>query len=716
MRVSWQQLNPKYLGLSGTLLFLFGSLFGFIGFPRILESQIASNLALKKGSEIRAMWSKIPIPLEFKAYIFNVTNPMDVQKGGKPALAEVGPYVYLEYKDKLDFEDHNEDDTVSFNPRDTWYFSSQKSGALTGDEPITIPHIAMLVMALAAERERPVVLKLINKAIPSLFENPSSMFITTTARRLLFEGIPLYCNATDFSSKAICSELRKRGEFGSLGDDVLSFSLFGKKNATAGGRMRVKRGIKNIKQLGEVVEYMGQEKLSVWSGDPCNTLTGSDSTIYPPFLTTGDYVTAFSPELFQTKPLSSQDVARAVAVIDDERSLRYAAATIGASYTTVQEAVKRFRETQSYSRRPDSGRKRKTSARDYRFLVSQVLRNRHTTAVEARNRLQHVRDVNVSERAVRRRLGEQNLQSRRPATGPDLTREHRADRLQFARQHPQWTVQQWSSVLFSDESRFSLKSPDGTERGMHIVCKDAIRWRFRDGVGRHLHGGPNGMVIVENGGLNAHRYINEILVDHVVPFAAFIGDDFMFMHDSARPHAARCVSQYLDELEIVCLNWAARSPDLNSIEISGIGFAAYHTGNITYKGIKAYTYSADFGDAASDPEMACYCPSEKSFCKKGMLDLTSCMGAPIIVSLPHFYLADREYQTGVLGINASKEKHEIFSIFEPLTSTPLMAHRRVQLSLPLHSIDSIDLMKQAPTVLLPIIWIEERKRKESLPI
>ncbi|PSN43894.1 hypothetical protein C0J52_03671 [Blattella germanica] len=56
-------------------------------------------------------------------------------------------------------------------------------------------------------------------------------------------------------------------------------------------------------------------------------------------------------------PLSPQDVARAIALIDDGRSLRYAARTIGAPYTTVQEAVKRFRETQSYSRRLDLAKK-----------------------------------------------------------------------------------------------------------------------------------------------------------------------------------------------------------------------------------------------------------------------------------------------------------------------------------------------------------------------
>jgi hypothetical protein len=47
--------------------------------------------------------------------------------------------------------------------------------------------------------------------------------------------------------------------------------------------------------------------------------------------------------------------------------------------------------------------------------------------------------------------------------------------------------------------------------------------------------------------------------------------------------------------------------------------------------------------------------------------LTALIGAPLIASLPHFYLADNEYQTGVTGLNPTKEKHEIFSIFDPVS-------------------------------------------------
>lgn len=54
--------------------------------------------------------------------------------------------------------------------------------------------------------------------------------------------------------------------------------------------------------------------------------------------------------------------------------------------------------------------------------------------------------------------------------------------------------------------------------------------------------------------------------------------------------------------------------------------------------------------------------------------LTALIGAPIIASLPHFYLADREYQTGVTGLNPTKEKHEIFSIFDPVSVSCRLAY------------------------------------------
>jgi len=83
-------------------------------------------------------------------------------------------------------------------------------------------------MALAVEREKPAALKLINKAIPHIFGHPTSVFLTAPVKNILFEGIPLYCNVTDFSAKAICSEIKKNDkDFLKLGEDIFGFSFFG---------------------------------------------------------------------------------------------------------------------------------------------------------------------------------------------------------------------------------------------------------------------------------------------------------------------------------------------------------------------------------------------------------------------------------------------------------------------------------------------------------
>ncbi|KAH0813624.1 hypothetical protein GEV33_009166 [Tenebrio molitor] len=58
------------------------------------------------------------------------------------------------------------------------------------------------------------------------------------------------------------------------------------------------------------------------------------------------------------------------------------------------------------------------------------------------------------------------------------------------------------------------------------------------------------LVHVGQGALNAHRYITQILEPH----------------DNARPHVARVVTRYFEEVHIQKFDWPARSPDCNPIE------------------------------------------------------------------------------------------------------------------------------------------------------
>ena len=79
--------------------------------------------------------------------------------------------------------------------------------------------------------------------------------------------------------------------------------------------------------------------------------------------------------------------------------------------------------------------------------------------------------------------------------------------------------------------------------------------------------GKTDLHVIDNGTLTAERYVNEILDVHVRPYAGAIGPDFVLMDDNARAHRARITNRYLEQAAIVRLDWPARSPDFNPIDM-----------------------------------------------------------------------------------------------------------------------------------------------------
>ena len=275
-----------------------------------------------------------------------------------------------------------------------------------------------------------------------------------------------------------------------------------------------------------------------------------------------------------------EEAAQVVALLQQGLSQRTVAAQLHLSQSAVSRVYRRFQETGAFNRRPRASRHRSTSERDDRFIVTTALRNRHLTGVEVMQELSRVRGVAVSEWTVRRRLKKANLTPKRPATGPKLTAGHRQVRLQFAQEHLNWSVEQWQSVLFTDECRMCLHGSDRRGRvyrrpGERFAqCCIAETVAYGGGSCMRWAGisldGKTELVFVpgggRGGGLTADRYITDILQDHVVPYAGFFSENFLLMHDNARCHTSRITRQFLDEVNIRTMDWPALSPDMNPIE------------------------------------------------------------------------------------------------------------------------------------------------------
>lgn len=63
------------------------------------------------------------------------------------------------------------------------------------------------------------------------------------------------------------------------------------------GKFKVHRGIQNIADLGRVMSFEGDTEMDTWDDDECNQYKGTDSTIFPPFLTKEQGLWAHEPSM-----------------------------------------------------------------------------------------------------------------------------------------------------------------------------------------------------------------------------------------------------------------------------------------------------------------------------------------------------------------------------------------------------------------------------------
>ncbi|KFM73254.1 Transposable element Tcb1 transposase, partial [Stegodyphus mimosarum] len=131
---------------------------------------------------------------------------------------------------------------------------------------------------------------------------------------------------------------------------------------------------------------------------------------------------------------------------------------LGISQSVISRLWQRFQDDGNVSRRYIRSRPRVTTPNADRYLAVTAKRNRRSTASDLSRQLSSATDTTISRQTLYRRLGMIGLYARRPVRCIPLTSTHCRQRLAWSREHALWTPQQWSCVMFTDESRFSLQS------------------------------------------------------------------------------------------------------------------------------------------------------------------------------------------------------------------------------------------------------------------
>ncbi|GFW95506.1 transposable element Tcb1 transposase [Trichonephila clavipes] len=255
----------------------------------------------------------------------------------------------------------------------------------------------------------------------------------------------------------------------------------------------------------------------------------------------------------QRSHLTDPEAWRVVGRLEGGQTQDEVAQAIGVSQSVISRIWNRFLETGSTGRRPGQGRRRATMPNEDLYLVLTTRRHRNMNATLLQQHLRSATGTTVS-----------------------LTSRHRRDRWEWATEHVNWRRNEWSNVLFSDESRFSVPPDnrrifiwrDRGSRNNPAFVHESVR--FGSG-GVLVYGGISidgrtDLYIIRDGHLTAHQNRDEILRPIVVPYAAAIGDDFILMDDNCRPHRANLVEDFFFEEGIVRMEWPACSPDMNPTE------------------------------------------------------------------------------------------------------------------------------------------------------
>ncbi len=164
---------------------------------------------------------------------------------------------------------------------------------------------------------------------------------------------------------------------------------------------------------------------------------------------------------------------------------------------------------------------------------------------------------------------------RKRATKPLLNQRQRQKHLTWAVEKNNWTIAQWSKVLFSDESKFCISFGNQGPRvrrksgEAHNQCclKSSVKFPQSVMIWAAMSSAGVGPLCFLKSTVNAAIY-QEILVHFMLPSAdKLYGDaDFIFQQDLAPAHTAKGTKSWFNDHGVTVLDWPANSPDLNPID------------------------------------------------------------------------------------------------------------------------------------------------------
>jgi transposase len=269
-----------------------------------------------------------------------------------------------------------------------------------------------------------------------------------------------------------------------------------------------------------------------------------------------------------------------IVALSDLYSHREIGRRLDIPHSTVSAFLNRYADRENYDNLHHTGRPRKTTSSDDHYLVRSAESN--TSQPLAQLRLDT--NLDVSEQTNRRRLREVGIWKHKAVNRPLLTPKQIAERLKWARDHQNWSVEHWQRVIWSDETMVRNRN-DPRPKLVFRRRNKLEKYDPKNVQPKSNYGGASQMVwacfvgdklgpiVFMDSSITKEVYI-EMLADTLLPFVDVLHADgqadVVFQQDNATPHSSPVTRKWLeDEAKkhgFSIMQWPSNSPDLNPIE------------------------------------------------------------------------------------------------------------------------------------------------------
>lgn len=242
------------------------------------------------------------------------------------------------------------------------------------------------------------------------------------------------------------------------------------------------------------------------------------------------------------------------------------------NHKIISHVVKNWHAKNDIKRATGSGRPRKTSPQTDRMIRRIIMTNRFSSISDLM--LCPVL-TNLSRQTINRRVTEKgDFKSYWASKKPLITEINKAKRLAWCQARINWSVEQWSTFLWTDESPYVLRYKAKrrvwrrhNERYNDACVVRTVKHDIKINVWGCFSAHGVGSIALVDGILDQYQYM-DILENEMLPSAQnlFADGPWTFQQDNDPKHTAINTRNWFINHQVPLSEWPAQSPDLNPIE------------------------------------------------------------------------------------------------------------------------------------------------------